>query len=66
MLKESLVKYLSVAFLLGFFVLITIVGLRECEKQEEVQYVVVEEQYVMVDDIIFEVFMGEDYDGEMD
>lgn len=60
-------KYISVLFLVGFFIYITIVGLRDCEKPIEDKRVYVVEQkpepFVLVDDIIFEVFMGEDYDG---
>ena len=47
-------KYISVAFLVGFFIIITITGLKECTKPEE-------EPYVLATDIIFEVFMGENY-----
>ena len=57
-MKEKISKYLSVGFLVAFFILITIVGLRDCEQKKQPE----PEQFVLVDDIIFEVFMEELYE----
>ena len=62
-------KYISVIFMVSFFIVITIVGLRDCEKpvtgHTHFHHEPVEEPYVMANDIIFEVYMGESY-GEVD
>jgi large-conductance mechanosensitive channel len=51
---DTIIKYTSVAFLISFFVYITLTSFKELEvekKQEQEP-----EQFVLVDDIIFEVF----------
>jgi hypothetical protein len=71
-----IIKYISIGFILAFFIFITIVGLRDCDKpvtghhhlhttKPEDDYIVEEKlpPYVKRENIIFEVFMGADYGG---
>jgi hypothetical protein len=65
-------KYLSLGFIITFFIFITIVGFRNCDKpsshshfyatkpEDERDYVVKENlpPHVLRENIIFEVFMG--------
>jgi hypothetical protein len=65
--KNEIVKYSSVTFLVSFFIFITIVGLRDAGKPTTGHThfhakVVEPEPFVLVDDIIFEVFAEEMYD----
>lgn len=56
-------KYISVAFMVGFFIIITVCGLRDCDKPAIHSHIKQEPiPYVMADDIIFEVFMGDNYE----